>query len=285
MPPVPYAPPLVPLTIALYAGSCAFYLAQFAGGVPAQLLPRLARWLLMAAFVSHMVDIGFSCVHGDHPFRNAREAISFFAWLSVASYLGLTWRRPLPLAGALIVPVALVLDIAAHIGVGPAAPTHTGSVLATVHIGLAMLGITAFAVASGDAAVYLYAEMQLKARRGPPPPLRQPGGLPSLEALDRFNRRAIQLGFPLFTLAMITGAVWQGQLPALTPDEGALRFLRPQYAMATLAWLLYALLILARFIAGWRGRRAALLTLGGFAASLCVLAIYYVRDLLARGGA
>ena len=54
--------------------------------------------------------------------------------------------------------------------------------------------------------------------------------------------------------------------------------------MATVAWLLYALLILARFLAGWRGRRAALLTLGGFAASLSELAIYYVRDLMAKGG-
>jgi len=275
--------PLVPFTLALYAASCALYLAQLAGGTAAARLARPARWLLIAAFASHMGDIGHSCVAGDHPFRNAREAISFFAWLSVGAYLFVTIKQALPLAGALIVPVALVLDIAAHVGTTPATPTHTGSVLATVHIGLAMLGITAFAVASADAAVYLYAETQLKARRGQPAQFGK-SSLPPLEVLDRFNRRAIQLGFPLFTVAMITGAVWQGQLPSIGVDEGMLRFLRPQYAMATVAWLLYALLILARFLAGWRGRRAALLTLGGFAASLSVLGIYYVRDLMAKGG-
>ena len=56
----------------------------------------------------------------------------------------------------------------------------------------------------------------------------------------------------------------------------------PQYSIAAAAWIMYAVLLVARVTAGWRGRRAALLTLGGFATSLTVLLIYFVRGV---GGA
>jgi ABC-type uncharacterized transport system permease subunit len=56
-----------------------------------------------------------------------------------------------------------------------------------------------------------------------------------------------------------------------------------QYAIATVAWLLYAALLLARVTAGLRGRRAALMTLAGFATSMIVLIIYFLRGV--SGGA
>jgi ABC-type uncharacterized transport system permease subunit len=51
----------------------------------------------------------------------------------------------------------------------------------------------------------------------------------------------------------------------------------PQYTLATAGWLMYAVLLVARVTGGWRGRRAAIITLGGFATSLTVLLIYFVR--------
>jgi ABC-type uncharacterized transport system permease subunit len=72
---------------------------------------------------------------------------------------------------------------------------------------------------------------------------------------------------------MILGAIWLMQMP----DGGAHRLLQPQYALSTVAWILYAGLLVARTAVGWRGRRAALVTLAGFGAALCVLAIYYWR--------
>ena len=43
---------------------------------------------------------------------------------------------------------------------------------------------------------------------------------------------------------------------------------------------LFAVLLIARQIYGWRGRRAALLTLQGFACALVVLLIYLVRRMV-----
>src|SRR5262249_30806021 len=96
---------------------------------------------------------------------------------------------------------------------------------------------------------------------------------PALETLDALNRRCILLGFPMFTVAMVTGALWVMRLP----DGGIHQLLAARYLLSTVAWALFAVLVVARVAAGWRGRRAALVTIAGFGAALCVCAIYYLR--------
>ena len=46
---------------------------------------------------------------------------------------------------------------------------------------------------------------------------------------------------------------------------------------ATITWLCYAGLLGGRLGLGWRGRRAAWVTVAGFVAALLVLTIYFVR--------
>jgi ABC-type transport system involved in cytochrome c biogenesis permease subunit len=127
--------------------------------------------------------------------------------------------------------------------------------------------VALFAVAAAGAIAYLLAERNLKAHKTG---LLLGRGGPSLETLDSLNRKCIVVGFPIFTVAMLTGALWVVRIP------GAGVF-TPQYAIATLAWLLYAGLLLARVTAGWRGRRAALMTLAGFATAMTVLLLYFLR--------
>jgi ABC-type uncharacterized transport system permease subunit len=262
-------PPLFPATLAFYAVAAALYLAHvvMSGRSSASSSPLAsgARIALAVAFGSHAVDIAWLCTHGLHPAVNAREALSFASWLICGAYLAASLRFPVPVVGALVVPGTLVLDVAARLT--PNRETqHVSSLLGTVHITLATAGVALFAVAAGGAVVYLLAERNLKAhktgkllRRGP-----------ALETLDTLNRRCIVLGFPVFTVAMVTGAIWVVRIP------GAGVF-TPQYAIATIAWLLWAGLLLARVTAGWRGRRAALMTLAGFATSMLVLLIYFLR--------
>jgi ABC-type uncharacterized transport system permease subunit len=261
-------PPLFPATLALYGVACALYLAHLMAGSVG--LARAARGALAAAFASQAIDIGWLCTHGMHPVINAREAMSFAAWLICGVYLFASARIRIPVVGALVVPVTMVLDVAARLSPAREA-VHGVSTLGAVHIMLATGGIALFAVAAGGAVVYLVEERNLKAHRT--------GRLfkrgPALETLDTLNRRCIVFGFPLFTVAVITGAVWGVQL-----HEG---LFTPQYTIAVAAWIMYAILLVARVTGGWRGRRAAIITLGGFATSLTVLVIYFVRGL--GGGA
>jgi ABC-type uncharacterized transport system permease subunit len=262
-------PPLFPATLALYAVSCAMYLAHLMAGSPG--LARAGRAALAAGFLSQAVDIGWLCVHQLHPAVNAREALSFAAWLICGAYLLSSLRFRIPVVGALVVPVTIVLDVAARLS--PSRETaHGVAPLGLVHIVLATAGVALFAVAAGGAVIYLVEERNLKAHRA--------GRLfrrgPALETLDALNRRCITFGFPLFTIAMITGGVWAVQ----KHDQ----LFTPQYSIAVAAWIMYAVLLVARVTAGWRGRRAAIMTLGGFATSLTVLLIYFVRGLSGAQG-
>ena len=94
-----------------------------------------------------------------------------------------------------------------------------------------------------------------------------------LETLDRLAHRCVSIGFPVFTLAIVTGAIWVARL-GLLHGPGTLR---PEYLIAVGTWIAFAVLIIARVGAGWRGRRAAWLTLGGFGGTALVVAAYFIR--------
>lgn len=260
-------PPLFPATLAFYAVACTLYLAHLVSGAKQQgdNIARGARIALGVAFASHAVDIGWLCVHGMHPAIDAKEALSFASWLTCGVYLATSFKFKVPVVGALVVPGTMVLDVAARLTPSTEAP-RAGSLLGTIHITLATAGVALFAVAAGGAVIYLLAERNLKKHKA----AGMLKGGPALETLDKLNRRCILLGFPIFTVAMVTGAIWVARIP------GAGVF-TPQYAIAALAWLLYAALLLARVTAGWRGRRAALMTLAGFATAMTVLIIYFLR--------
>ena len=72
-----------------------------------------------------------------------------------------------------------------------------------IHAVFAFLGNAAFALAFGIGLMYLVQEHYVKSKH--------PGGLfgrlPSLQTLDEINYRLITIGFPLLTLAIITGHV------------------------------------------------------------------------------
>ncbi len=269
-------PPLFPATAALYGVACVLFFAHLYGPQAGQRkdtnvgVSRAARFALTLAFASHAIDIGWLCTKGMHPVVNAKEAISFAAWLLCGGYLAYAARYNVPALGLVLAPMTLVLDLAARLGPSSEA-RGAASLLAIVHITLASAGTALFVVAAGGAVLYLVEERNLKAHRA--------GRLfrrgPALETLDTLNRRAIALGFSLFTFALITGAVWLLQMPG---DHG---LWSPQYLLSSTAWLLYAGLIGARIMVGLRGRRAAVLTVAGAVTAVGVFLVYLVRD--ARG--
>jgi ABC-type transport system involved in cytochrome c biogenesis permease subunit len=165
---------------------------------------------------------------------------------------------------------------------GPGPAGH-GVALLSAHIFSATLGTALFGVAAAASIVYLIAEHRLKRKL-----LARFGSRPSLETLDAWNRQCIAFGFLAFTVAVITGTWWLllsvGRLMgAPGPNAGVgqvvlFLFGKAQYSLSIITWLLYAALLVARLVAGLRGRRAAMLTLAGFLAALSVLVAYLLRD-------
>jgi ABC-type transport system involved in cytochrome c biogenesis permease subunit len=80
--------------------------------------------------------------------------------------------------------------------------------------------------------------------------------LPSLDVCDDLAYRSLVIGFPLMTLGIATGALWAQAEWAFWASDAKVLF-------AIFTWVVYLLLIFYR-ITGWRGRKAAYLSIVGF---------------------
>jgi cytochrome c-type biogenesis protein CcsB len=86
--------------------------------------------------------------------------------------------------------------------------------------------------------------------------------LPPSRTLDMLAYRTAAFGFPIWTFAIIAGAIWAqsawGRYWGWDPKE----------TWSFIVWVVFAAYLHARATAGWRGRRAAWISLVGFAAML-----------------
>lgn len=261
------------------APSPAFYVALVVYGVASlayvsafveapRWVSQAARVSLSLAFVAHGFDIGWRGVEGVHPGMSVREALGFLSWLMVGGYLFWSLRYRLAVLGAFVAPAALIILAAARLSPsGEALPGLT--TVGRIHISLATLGVAIFSLATLVAAVYLVQERSLKSKNFDGVLYKNST---ALETLDRLAHRLVLVGFPIFTVSLMLGVVWVSQRAS---DLG-----RVEYPLALITWLAYGGLVVARTTRGWRGRRAALLTIVGFAAAMMVLAVYFVRRAL-----
>lgn len=233
-----------------------------------EVLARLGRWVLFIAWLAHLTAIGSYCLEGWHPLRDTAGSLNLTAWLVAGGYLVTTLKWPLAAAGAVIGPLALALTASGRL-TGSAPQRELAAItglLGRVHLVLVTLGVATFALAAAIALLYLLQESALRARRL--------GTLyrltPPLNTLEGVSARLIDLGFPIFTLAVLSGIVWLSRRP------GALG-LRVEHVLGVGIWAVFAGLVLARRTVGVGGRRAALLTLAGFAVTALVLTLYAAR--------
>jgi cytochrome c-type biogenesis protein CcsB len=251
---------LLLLTLVLYVAAT----AAFVGHLLAlrENLRRAAFVLLGLAFATDTLAIAVrSLQDGNLAVTTLHEALAVLAWLIVGAYLLLQYRSPHQLAalGAFVAPLAFLFTFSAYLVYSGDhdLPERLRSAWLPAHIAPVVLGYAILAVAFCLSLAYLLQENQLKSKRR--------GGLfrrlPSLETLDQLNHRFVTWGFSLFTIGILTGAmlaktVW-GEFWSWEPVE----------VWSAVTWTLYAFLLQSR-AAGWRGRKAATLTIVGFAALL-----------------
>lgn len=181
-----------------------------------------------------------------------------------AVYLLAGWRMQLWTLGSLVLPLCALSVMASRFGHEPSTPS-TDSLVLPIHIILAMLGTLAFAMAFAAAVLYVITERQLKAKRFGPW-LRR---LPSLDKLDTLGVRVVLAGFAVYTVAILLGFLWSWQNIGLD--------LEPRTLLAVLTWVIYGLIIQARLTVGWRGRKAAWLTIIGALGAVGVVLTYFLR--------
>jgi cytochrome c-type biogenesis protein CcsB len=98
--------------------------------------------------------------------------------------------------------------------------------------------------------------------------------MPSAATFDTLAYRTIQFAFPVWTFAVIAGAIWAHEA------WGRYWGWDPKETWAFITWVIYAGYLHARATAGWRGRRAAVIAVAGFAS---VMFTYYAVNLWIAG--
>ena len=181
--------------------------------------------------------------------------MSFFAWALVCVFLGVALRRGLHVLGAFILPLAFLSLISATIAPAETQGIHPVFQAVWVHVVLSMLGTVGFAVAFVAGIMYVMQDRLLKSKQFNVLYFK----LPPLDFLDSLNQRSILLGFPFLTLGILTGAL-SAQLTL-----GSYLSWNPEQIWALVTWIFYFAVLLGRVTVGWRAKKAAYLTIVGFA--------------------
>ncbi len=188
------------------------------------------------------------------PLGNMYEYSITGAFTFALSYLVVGLKHDLRWLGLPIsILILIILGTAITLLYRPSAPLVPAlqSVWLVIHVSSAILSGGIFLLSNTVASTYLWLErMERKGERTP-----FAKRLPSLDSLDLLSYRLVAFVFPLWTFAVIAGAIWAeaawGRYWGWDPKE----------TWSFITWILYAAYLHARVTAGWKGRKAAWLCL------------------------
>jgi cytochrome c-type biogenesis protein CcsB len=248
----------------IYLAAAIFYLARiitgkdiagkvatFGGifGLSAHTLALALRWM-----ESYKLGIGHA------PLSNFYESLVFFAWSVMLIYYIVEFRTRNRGLGVFVVPLAFIslayasLSPSVSSQIQPLVPALKSNWLLS-HVATCFLGYAFFALAFCLGALRLW-----KGRSG------NPGSglafLPRLEVIDELIYQNSFLGLIIFTLGIITGAVWAQRA------WGSYWSWDPKETWSLVTWIVYAAMVHSRYVRGWKGRRIAVMAVVGFAAVL-----------------
>jgi cytochrome c-type biogenesis protein CcsB len=243
------------LTAALYGCATAAYLACLVR--TSSMLTIWSGRILAAGFIAHLLStIHLASKMKYLPLTNMQESLSFFSLAIVGGFIFFERRYKVTTLGSFIIPVALMMRIASsslHAQVHQLHPVLQSNWF-WFHALMAFASYACFTIAAGIAVMYLIQRYFLKTK--------QFGTLfqklPSLETMDDISYRCLTFGFPLLTVAIISGSIWSEQA------MGSYWVWDPKQTWSLIIWLIYAALLHGRITIGWRGKRAAILSIFGF---------------------
>ncbi len=230
-----------------------------------------AMWLVLyVTFGLHTAGIVTRWVEsyrlniGHAPLANFYESLIFYGWCVTLMVILLKKRLSYPIITALTMLVPLFLLAYASLSpsvarqIQPLVPALQSNWL-HIHVLTCFLSYAAFAVSFISGALSLF---------------HAKGMGPSQETLEEINYRSIVVGFPLLSAGILTGAVWAHYA------WGAYWSWDPKETWSLITWIIYAIVLHARFVRGWQGKRMALLSIVGF---VSVLFTYFGVNFILSG--
>ncbi|TQM15580.1 c-type cytochrome biogenesis protein CcsB [Pseudonocardia kunmingensis] len=217
---------------------------------------RMGVALVVLGALLHAASIVLRGVAAERwPMGNMYEYISVICLAAVVTWLVVLRRAPAsrPAGPFVLLPVLILMLLADSVLYAPAGPVvpPLRSYWMSIHV-------TTISISSGLLLVSGVVSMLYLLRLTSALPA-VTSALPSADALDRLAYRVTIVAFPLFTFAIITGAIWAeaawGRFWGWDPKE----------TVAFVSWVIYAAYLHARATAGWRTGRAAWVNVAGFA--------------------
>ncbi len=241
----------------------------------------------VAALLMQTAGIGLRWIesyrlgYGHAPLSNMYESLVFASWAIMVIYLVFEWRtkqRALGVFPALFSFLAMAYasfskDIDSKIQ--PLVPALKSNWL-IAHVMTCFLGYAAFAVSFGLSIVYLVKRRSIYVEKpqNPNPHGALQVSLPSVSQLEWFNYQLVLFGFLWLSIGIITGSIWANSA------WGTYWSWDPKETWSLITWLIYAALLHARNMQGWKGERVAWLSIIGFG---CVLFTYFGVNFLLSG--
>jgi cytochrome c-type biogenesis protein CcsB len=228
-------------------------------------LGRIGVSLTVLAFALHLgavVTRGLSAERA--PWGNMFEFSVTGALAVTGVYLVLLRRHDIRYLGTFVVlPVLLTLGLAVTVLYTESAQLVPAlkSVWLVIHVSAAIIASGILTVGFAQTVCFLVQDR----REQRPVESRTPSfmdRLPSAAALDRSAYRMHAFAYPIWTFAVIAGAIWAenawGRYWGWDPKE----------TWAFITWMVYTAYLHARATAGWKGRKASYVALLGYATFL-----------------
>lgn len=224
-------------------------------------LAKIGTLSTLIGFITCTVSLGARWVQsGRPPFVNGYEYLVSFAWGIALIYLLAEWRYKNRIFGGFVMPLPWLL-LSYIVVIMPATQRNAENLMPALqsnwlhlHVATAIISYAAFAISLGTSIMYLIKQNMENNKSRSDFNKR----MPSLDALDDISYKFIAIGFPLLSIVIISGAIWAefawGRYWSWDPKE----------TWSLITWLVYAAYLHARFTYGWRGSKAAWMSILGF---------------------
>ena len=239
-------------------------------------------------------------VAGYFPLSNLYESLLFLTWTLLTIYLYVESKTKSKLMGAVLIPVALLINGFANLTLSPDMQKASPLVPALqsnwlmMHVSMMMLSYATLIMGSLLCILFLviskYQEVDLQIVDesslplynvmldyyetnlfSPSDEISELGKLKLLQSLDNWSYRIIGLGFPFLTIGIIAGGVWANEA------WGSYWSWDPKETWALITWLVFATYLHSRITKGWEGKKTAILgSLGFFVIWICYLGVNFL---------
>ncbi|MBI5641853.1 MAG: c-type cytochrome biogenesis protein CcsB [Deltaproteobacteria bacterium] len=223
---------------------------------------------------------------GHAPFSNLWESMMLFVWATNAGYLLLEYKHKFKAIGAFVMGLEFLAMLSASLlpyrfksaePLNPALQNKWHWMMDALrplglekyaigwldfHVFTTFIGYAGFAISFGLSLIYLLKNRSEESGKD--------GGVmsafPDARTLDELSYRAIAWGFPFLATGIVSGAVWANYA------WGSYWSWDPKETWSLITWFVYAAYLHARVTRGWRGKRAAYISIAGF---LAVIFLYW----------